>query len=295
MPARNVRQSVARKLFWRPVSVVPLRNNRCDGVPEAISVIFHGVPRSRSPRGSDVSICCSSCLGTGSGRRDRRRRHRLVGRDRARGAGDGGERQRSTAKTLVGTNHADQAGGRLDVNASASDQIFARYSFSGGNNINPVRARTTSRRTRSTWARNTVRRCSTRGTGSWRVSRGSPACARRRRRRSAPSSAAGRSTGSRRSTRGRRLPLAIRRTWRYKPTARRSPASRQAVRISSAIRTTGRTPSISGFRVRRSSVSTRSRKRDSSATRRGTSRARTATSRSIDVADAQIALEEFCN
>ena len=45
--------------------------------------------------------------------------------------------------TLVGTNHADQAGGRLDVNASASDQIFARYSFSGGNNINPVSVRGT--------------------------------------------------------------------------------------------------------------------------------------------------------
>ena len=46
-------------------------------------------------------------------------------------------------ETLVGTNHADQAGGRLDVNASASDQIFARYSFSGGNNINPVSVRGT--------------------------------------------------------------------------------------------------------------------------------------------------------
>ena len=45
--------------------------------------------------------------------------------------------------TLVGTNHLDQAGGRLDINGSASDQFFARYSYSGGNNVNPISVRGT--------------------------------------------------------------------------------------------------------------------------------------------------------
>ena len=45
--------------------------------------------------------------------------------------------------TLVGTNHADQAGARVDLNASPADQLFARYSFSGGDNENPVSVRGT--------------------------------------------------------------------------------------------------------------------------------------------------------
>ncbi len=45
--------------------------------------------------------------------------------------------------TLVGTNDSDQAGGRVDVNASSNDQIFARYSYSGGHNINPISVRGT--------------------------------------------------------------------------------------------------------------------------------------------------------
>ena len=46
-------------------------------------------------------------------------------------------------ETVVGTYHSDQAGARLDLNASASDQIFGRYSYSGGYNINPVSVRGT--------------------------------------------------------------------------------------------------------------------------------------------------------
>jgi hypothetical protein len=46
-------------------------------------------------------------------------------------------------ETLVGTNNFDQAGGRFDLNASSTDQIFARYSFSGGYNINPISVRGT--------------------------------------------------------------------------------------------------------------------------------------------------------
>jgi hypothetical protein len=45
--------------------------------------------------------------------------------------------------TLVGTNVLDQAGGRLDFNVSPNDQIFGRYSHSGGHNINPISVRGT--------------------------------------------------------------------------------------------------------------------------------------------------------
>lgn len=45
--------------------------------------------------------------------------------------------------TLVGTNVNNQAGGRLDANLSSSDQVFARYSYSGGHNINPISVRGT--------------------------------------------------------------------------------------------------------------------------------------------------------
>jgi Carboxypeptidase regulatory-like domain/TonB dependent receptor-like, beta-barrel len=45
--------------------------------------------------------------------------------------------------TLVGTNVLDQAGGRLDFNVSPNDQIFGRYSYSGGHNINPISVRGT--------------------------------------------------------------------------------------------------------------------------------------------------------
>ena len=40
-------------------------------------------------------------------------------------------------------NEYDQAGGRLDFNPSPDTQVFARYSYSGGNNINPVSVRGT--------------------------------------------------------------------------------------------------------------------------------------------------------
>jgi hypothetical protein len=46
-------------------------------------------------------------------------------------------------ETLVARNVLDQAGVRFDVNASSSDQLFARYSYSGGHNINPVSVRGT--------------------------------------------------------------------------------------------------------------------------------------------------------
>ena len=46
-------------------------------------------------------------------------------------------------ETLIGRNAIDQVGGRVDFNASASDQLFGRYSFSGGHNINPVSVRGT--------------------------------------------------------------------------------------------------------------------------------------------------------
>lgn len=44
-------------------------------------------------------------------------------------------------ETLIGRNHYDQTGGRLDLNLSSRDQLFARYSYSGGHNINPVSVR----------------------------------------------------------------------------------------------------------------------------------------------------------
>jgi hypothetical protein len=46
-------------------------------------------------------------------------------------------------ETLIGRNRLHQAGGRVDFNASAANQYFARYSFSGGHNINPVSVRGT--------------------------------------------------------------------------------------------------------------------------------------------------------
>jgi hypothetical protein len=45
--------------------------------------------------------------------------------------------------TVVGTNFYDQGGGRVDFNASEKDQLFARYSYSGGYDINPVSVRGT--------------------------------------------------------------------------------------------------------------------------------------------------------
>jgi outer membrane receptor protein involved in Fe transport len=46
-------------------------------------------------------------------------------------------------ETVVLTNELDQVGGRVDFNASASSQFFARYSYSGGHNLNPVSVRGT--------------------------------------------------------------------------------------------------------------------------------------------------------
>lgn len=43
--------------------------------------------------------------------------------------------------TTVATNYYDQAGGRVDFNATAKDQLFARYSYSGGHNITPISVR----------------------------------------------------------------------------------------------------------------------------------------------------------
>ena len=43
--------------------------------------------------------------------------------------------------TLVGSNRLDSTGARVDVNASPNDQMFARYSYSGGHNINPISVR----------------------------------------------------------------------------------------------------------------------------------------------------------
>jgi hypothetical protein len=45
--------------------------------------------------------------------------------------------------TLMGRNYSDQAGGRVDVNVSSSDQVFGRYSYSGGYNVNPISVRGT--------------------------------------------------------------------------------------------------------------------------------------------------------
>lgn len=46
-------------------------------------------------------------------------------------------------ETVVMRNVANQAGGRLDVNLSPAAQIFGRYSYSGGHNVNPVSVRGT--------------------------------------------------------------------------------------------------------------------------------------------------------
>ena len=46
-------------------------------------------------------------------------------------------------ETLVGTNNVNQAGGRVDFNASPNDQFFARYSFSDADNFNPISVRGT--------------------------------------------------------------------------------------------------------------------------------------------------------
>ncbi len=46
-------------------------------------------------------------------------------------------------ETVLTTNLLDQVGGRIDFNASANNQFFARYSYSGGHNINPVSVRGT--------------------------------------------------------------------------------------------------------------------------------------------------------
>ena len=46
-------------------------------------------------------------------------------------------------ETLVGENDLDQVGARLDVTVSSNEQIFGRYSYSGGHNINPVSVRGT--------------------------------------------------------------------------------------------------------------------------------------------------------
>ncbi|HEX2446386.1 MAG TPA: TonB-dependent receptor [Vicinamibacterales bacterium] len=46
-------------------------------------------------------------------------------------------------ETVIITNVLDQAGGRIDWNLSPNDQVFGRYSYSGGHNINPVSVRGT--------------------------------------------------------------------------------------------------------------------------------------------------------
>ncbi len=46
-------------------------------------------------------------------------------------------------ETLIAENLLNQAGGRVDFNASSRDQIFGRYSHSGGDNINPISVRGT--------------------------------------------------------------------------------------------------------------------------------------------------------
>ncbi len=46
--------------------------------------------------------------------------------------------------TVVGTNDYNQAGGRADYNLSEKDQLFARYSYYGGYDLNPVSVRGTS-------------------------------------------------------------------------------------------------------------------------------------------------------
>jgi carboxypeptidase family protein/TonB-dependent receptor-like protein len=44
-------------------------------------------------------------------------------------------------ETVLITNVLDQAGGRVDFTPSPGNQLFARYSYSGGHNINPVSVR----------------------------------------------------------------------------------------------------------------------------------------------------------
>jgi hypothetical protein len=46
-------------------------------------------------------------------------------------------------ETVLLENELDQIGGRVDINTSANAQLFARYSYSGGDNINPVSVRGT--------------------------------------------------------------------------------------------------------------------------------------------------------
>jgi Carboxypeptidase regulatory-like domain/TonB dependent receptor len=46
-------------------------------------------------------------------------------------------------ETVVGRNELEQVGGRLDLHLSPSDQVFGRYSYSGGHNINPISVRGT--------------------------------------------------------------------------------------------------------------------------------------------------------
>ncbi len=46
-------------------------------------------------------------------------------------------------ETVLVRNVLDQAGGRIDFNASPDNQFFARYAYSGGNNVNPVSVRGT--------------------------------------------------------------------------------------------------------------------------------------------------------
>ena len=46
-------------------------------------------------------------------------------------------------ETVVMRNRYDQTGARLDFNVSPDTQVFSRYSYSGGNNINPVSVRGT--------------------------------------------------------------------------------------------------------------------------------------------------------
>ena len=63
---------------------------------------------------------------------------------RAQRAGDGllGNVSPSIYReTLIGQNDNDQTGARIDLSLSNRDQLFGRYSYSGGNNFNPVSVR----------------------------------------------------------------------------------------------------------------------------------------------------------
>ena len=44
-------------------------------------------------------------------------------------------------ETVVARNRYEQVGGRIDLNLSDRDQVFARYSYSGGDNENPISVR----------------------------------------------------------------------------------------------------------------------------------------------------------